>query len=67
MRLGVSAKAVTFQNVVFLSFGTVFGFCKLLKQSNVLVVKIARFGGQWVELWSASKVKRDQVLTLASD
>ena len=28
----------------FLSFGKVFGFGKLFKQSNVLVVKIARFG-----------------------
>ena len=39
---------------------------KLLKQSNVLVVKIARFGVQRLELWSASKVRRVQVLKLAS-
>ena len=55
--------SVTFQ---FLSFGKVFGFCKLLKQSNVLVNKIARFGVQWLELWSRSKVKRDHSVPIVS-
>ena len=47
-----------------LSFGMVFAFGKLLKQSNVLVVKITRFGVLWVKLLSASKVNRDQVLSI---
>ena len=44
----------------------VFGFGKLLKQSNGFLVKIARFGVERLELLSASKVKRDQVLKFAS-
>ena len=43
----------------------VFGLCKLLKQSNVLVVKIARFGVNWLEFCQEVKVKHDQVLKLA--
>ena len=53
---------VTFQ---VLSFGMVFGLCKLLKQSTVLVVKIARFGVNWLEFCQEVKVKHDQVLKLA--
>ena len=56
--LGVSPSKV--------EFGMVFGFGKLLKQSNGFLVKIARFGVERLELLSASKVKRDQVLKFAS-
>ena len=57
--MGLSPSKVEFWNGVWF-------LGKLLKQSNVLVVKIARFGVQRLELWSASKVKRVQVLKLAS-
>ena len=39
---------------------------KLLKQSNVWVVKIARFGVEWLEFWSEVKVNRDQCVKFAS-
>ena len=37
---------------------------KLLKQSNVWVVKIVRFGVEWLEFWSEVKVERDQCVKI---
>ena len=51
-------RCVTFQ---FLSFGKVLVNFETVKR---LLSKIARLGGQWIRLWSRTKVKRDQCVKI---
>ena len=46
----IVVNTVTFQNVVFLSFGMVFGFANFWNSQTFCLVKIARFGGQWFRI-----------------